>query len=106
MNRQINCRNATKLGPFLTLLVLSASRQTRDAASPVQDRTLTSEQCAEDQFATLSPSSDWNTDSATIDPTPSSLGPFLTLIVTLRCRNAPRQRPVQHSTVSEDVLTR
>jgi hypothetical protein len=105
MNRQICCRNATKLGPVLTLLVLSASRQPRDIGNPDQDRTLTSAQSEEDQYATLTPS-DWNAKSTTIDPTPSSLGPFLTLIVTLRCRNAPRQGRVPNSPVTEDVLTR
>lgn len=85
MKSQAAGAKSTTLGPFLTLVVLATSGRI------LQNR---------DQLATVE-TIPWRNCSATFECSPDfmairgnaiSLGPFLTLILTLRCRNAIESR--------------
>ncbi len=79
MTTAITCTRATTLGPFLSLLILTSSRQTH--ASRHQ---LSPEKTAPVEFADAG--ADGSEESPEAHHNAIALGPFLTLILTLRRR--------------------
>ena len=89
MTEQTISSRAATLGPFLTLLVLMTSRRSREADAEIrsQPANLDREEMAPlDRFQQTTTGGGLGTHSQAV-----TLGPFFTLIVTLRCRR-PAER--------------